>query len=135
MTILETHIIEKYYILEVEGTFLKKCPLSIGFLISVQVMVPGSSDQALFEILSLYPTALPHLVHALSLSAKKKKKKVGVVVGSTWMAQLVKHLILALVKISWLGNLSPALGSLLSAQSPFQILCPLLSLCTSTPQN
>ena len=40
------------------------------------------------------------------------------------MARWIKHLTSAQVVISWFVSLSPALGSLLSAQSPLQILCP-----------
>ena len=45
-----------------------------------------------------------------------------------WVAQPVKRLTWAQVKISQFVSSSPALGSLLSAQSPLQILCPHLSL-------
>ena len=36
---------------------------------------------------------------------------------SGWMAQVVKHLTLAQVMISWFMNWSPTLGSVLTAQS------------------
>ena len=49
-----------------------------------------------------------------------------------WVAQWVKRLTLAAqVMTSWFMSLSPALGSLLSAQSLLWISCP-LSLCPST---
>ena len=40
-----------------------------------------------------------------------------------WVAPSVEHPTLAQVMTSWCGSLSPALDSLLSAQSPLQILC------------
>ena len=62
----------------------------------------------------------------------EKKKSGG---GCTWVAQLVKHLILA--QISQFVGLGPTLGSVLRAQSlePLQILClplflPLSCLCS-----
>ena len=45
-----------------------------------------------------------------------------------WVAHSVKHPTLAQVMISRFVSLSPAMDSLLSAQSPFRIFCPLLSL-------
>ena len=44
------------------------------------------------------------------------------------MAQLVKHLTSAQVMISWFVSSSPTSGSLLSVQSPLEILCLPLSL-------
>ena len=44
--------------------------------------------------------------------------------GGTWVAQSVKRPTWAQVTISWFVSSSPALGSLLSAQSPLRILCP-----------
>ena len=41
-----------------------------------------------------------------------------------WVAQLVKRPTSAQVMILWFMSLSPTLGSLLSVQSPLQILCP-----------
>ena len=48
--------------------------------------------------------------------------------GGAWGAQPVEHLALAQVTISRSVSSSPASGSLLSAQSLLQILCPTLSL-------
>ena len=45
-----------------------------------------------------------------------------------WVAQLVEHLTLAQIMISWFMGSSPALGSLLSAKSPLWFLCTPLSL-------
>ena len=47
--------------------------------------------------------------------------------GGTWAAQSVECLTSARVMISWFVGLSPASGSLLSAQSLLQIFCPHLS--------
>ena len=46
----------------------------------------------------------------------------------TWVAQLIRRPTSAQVMILRFVGLSPTLGSLLSAQSPLQILCPPLSL-------
>lgn len=48
-----------------------------------------------------------------------------------WVAQSVKHLPSAQFMISWLVSSSPTWGSLLSMQSPLQILCSPLSLSLS----
>ena len=45
-----------------------------------------------------------------------------------WVAQSVVHPTSAQVMISRFMSSRPALGSLLSVQSPLRILCPLLSL-------
>ena len=48
-----------------------------------------------------------------------------------WVALSVKHLTSAQVMVSQLAGLSLTSGSLLSAQSPLQILCPTLCLSAS----
>ena len=50
-----------------------------------------------------------------------------------WVAQLVKHLTMAQVMILHFVSSSPASGSVLSAQSPFWILCSPLS--APSPQS
>ena len=47
--------------------------------------------------------------------------------GGTWVAQSAEHLMSAQVTILRFVSSSPILGSLLSAQSLLQILCPSLS--------
>ena len=48
--------------------------------------------------------------------------------GSAWVAQSVELLLLFQVTISQFVGSSPAWGSVLSVQSPLQILCSLLCL-------
>ena len=62
----------------------------------------------------------------------------------TWVAQSVEHLTSAQIMISWSGSLSPAWGSVLTAQSlepaldsvsPSLFAPPLLMLCLSLSQK
>ena len=64
-------------------------------------------------------------LHAFPEGAKEAWGRLG--------AQSAEHLTSAQVTISQFTSLSPALGSLMPAQTPLQILCPPLSLSLCLP--
>ena len=81
------------------------------------------------------PSIYTHIRTDTAKALARRNKK-----GGTWVAQLVKHLTLAQVMISWFVGSSPALGSVLTAQSlepasnsvsPSLSAPPLLMLCLS----
>ena len=80
---------------------------------SGSMLIAQSLEPALDSV-SPSLSALPLLMLSLSLflSLSKINKHWG-----AWVAQLVKHLTLAQVMISRFGSLSPASGSVLTAQS------------------
>ena len=67
-----------------------------------------------------YPPAIPHIATGVIITSR----------WGTWMAQSVEHLTLTPVMILRFVSSSPTSSSLLSAQSPLRILCP-LSVCPS----